>query len=1219
MVLLRDLIDIPEQVHRGDFVLRLTEGVTRPAETLRDYVVTDQLRACFDEALAFIRSAIESRSSKAAYLHGSFGSGKSHFMAVLHLLLQHDPDVRSVPALAPVLARHNAWLEGKRFLLVPYHMIGARSMESAILGGYVKHATQLHPGAPLPGVYLAERIFADARALRETMGDELFFQRLNAGKQPAGGGWGAIGAAWDPASFERALLAPPGAEDRVRLVGDLVAQVFQAYRDIAASSDEAFVSLDDGLATVSKHATSLGYHAVVLFLDELILWLASHVGDMTFLNREGQKLAKLVEATTADRPIPLVSFVARQRDLRELVGEHIPGAERLGFADVLRWWEGRFHRITLEDRNLPAIVEKRVLRPKSDTARLQLDQAFEETRHVRDEVMKVLLTSEADQRMFRAVYPFSPALIQTLIAVSSVLQRERTALKLLLQLLVNRREELALGEVVPVGDLFDVIEEGDEPFSDDMRHHFENARRLYYQKLLPLIERRHGARREEIARLPADEPRVRAFRADDRIVKTLLLAALVPEVESLKAMTATRLAALNHGTIRSPIPGREGSMVLSRCREWAAQVGEIRVGEDDPNPTIAVQLSSVDTESIIERARNVDNAGNRQVKVRDVLFEQLGVRAADTLWLRHEVLWRGTRRGVEIVFSNVRTLPDESLRARGDEWKVVIDYPFDADGHTARDDLACIDEFLRRGEPSRTLCWVPAFLTHEAQKDLGTSVILEHILAGERFASVASHLSQVDQASARALLDNQRSQLRQRLRACLEGAYGVAPAPPGAVEASPEIADRFQSLDPRLQPQPPVGADLKSAFEHLLGQLLAHQFPAHPVFEAEIRPAALRRVWELAQRAAQEPNGRLVVERERRLEMAQIANPLKLGEMHEDAFILGHHWRQHFQRKAAETRAPLSVRRLRQWTDEPTPMGLTKELQNLVILVFAEQTSHSFLLHGGPFQGSIDNLPDDLELRPQKLPSREDWMEASSRAGKLLGITASPLPTASGVAHLVTEAKRVAADLRSPCSALLPKLSLRLEAFGTQPSSARRFRTASAALAFIEAIHAAAPDDVVAAVVRAPIETSADAMTTSLKKAEAVGRALDVTKFELVEGIAKLLDARATRAEEIRRAVLDALERDEHAVALEPALRKAESEAVALLTVAPPSAPAPSPPPVRPKPSDPRLRVVEQSSAAGLDRENARAVLDGLGRKLAEKPARRLSIEWRIEEPEADR
>ncbi len=33
MTLIKELIDIPEQVQRGDFVLRLSEGVNRPEET----------------------------------------------------------------------------------------------------------------------------------------------------------------------------------------------------------------------------------------------------------------------------------------------------------------------------------------------------------------------------------------------------------------------------------------------------------------------------------------------------------------------------------------------------------------------------------------------------------------------------------------------------------------------------------------------------------------------------------------------------------------------------------------------------------------------------------------------------------------------------------------------------------------------------------------------------------------------------------------------------------------------------------------------------------------------------------------------------------------------------------------------------------------------------------------------------------------------------------
>ena len=130
MTLIRDLINIPERVHRDDFVLRLAEGVTRPAETLRTYVVTPQLAGAFDRALDLIRGALTSGSSKAAYLHGSFGSGKSHFMAVLHLLLQQHAAARATDGLEGVVTRHDDWLAGKRFLLVPYHMIGKPSLEA---------------------------------------------------------------------------------------------------------------------------------------------------------------------------------------------------------------------------------------------------------------------------------------------------------------------------------------------------------------------------------------------------------------------------------------------------------------------------------------------------------------------------------------------------------------------------------------------------------------------------------------------------------------------------------------------------------------------------------------------------------------------------------------------------------------------------------------------------------------------------------------------------------------------------------------------------------------------------------------------------------------------------------------------------------------------------------------------------------------------------------
>ena len=206
MTLLKDLIDIPEHVEQGQFVLRLAEGVTRPEETLHDYVVTPELKLCFEDALNFIKSGLQSKTSKASYLHGSFGSGKSHFMAVLHLILQGNTAARGIPELASVITKHNDWITGKKFLLVPYHMIGSNDMESGILGGYVEFIRRVHPDAPIPGVYLAEGLFRDAENLRKRMGDDRFFGTLREGSS-VDSEFGDVDRHWDAERFDTAIVA----------------------------------------------------------------------------------------------------------------------------------------------------------------------------------------------------------------------------------------------------------------------------------------------------------------------------------------------------------------------------------------------------------------------------------------------------------------------------------------------------------------------------------------------------------------------------------------------------------------------------------------------------------------------------------------------------------------------------------------------------------------------------------------------------------------------------------------------------------------------------------------------------------------------------------------------------------------------------------------------------------------------------------------------------
>jgi len=1245
--LLSELLDLPERVHRGDFVLSLSGGVQDPETTASSYVVTPQLERCFQEALGFIQSALESRSAKATYLHGSFGSGKSHFMAILYLLLENHPAVTRIPELAAVCAK-TPWRTEKKCLLVPYHLIGARDLESAILGGYVDYAGKHHPDAPLPGVYRAEALFRDAQSHREQLGDEKFFALLSRSKGRPG--WGAMATGWTVASFDAALAAPAGDKknERGRLIADLVENIFPSYQTVVRGQAEAFVPLDDGLAILSQHAQALGYDALILFLDELILWLASHAQNLPFVHQEGQKLAKLVEAQSSERPVPIISFVARQRDLRELVGEAITGAEQLGFADALKHWEGRFHTITLEDRNLPVIAEKRVLRPKNAAARAEIDQAFRETEKVRAEVMEILLTRDADRTMFRQVYPFSPALVQCLVAVSSALQRERTALKIMMQLLVDKRGTLEVGEVVPVGDLWDQVARGEEAFVPGMHHQFEMARRLWHRKLLPMLEDEHGVRIEHDIEPAAGDVEVRArlerFAKDARLLKTLLLAALVPEVEALRSLSPTRLAALNHGSIRSPVPGREGQIALEKLRKWAGRVGELRISPDAANPTISIQLVDVDIDSIIEAAQSQDNAANRQRKLRTMLFDAMRVAAEDRLLFDHELTWRGTKRRCSLGFYNVREAPLSNFENDDREWKLVIDFPFDTPGHTPRDDLARLDEFRQADRRARTLVWVPEFFSREMQAELGKLVVIDYLLRGDNLTQHAKHLSLEDRTTAKQLLENQQHELRAKALRALEGAYGIRKVSEGLLDPSFDLErDKFQSLEPGFQPQPVVAPDFEHALEHFLAQALAWQFPGHPEFQRDIKRAELEKILEVCLTANRDANRRVHVEDKKlRPVLAQVCEPLGLGRMRENLFVLDVEWRDLFSKElAANQQTSIAVRDLRRWCEKPKPRGLPSDVEDLLMIVYAAQVQYSCYLFDGASSPRIGSLHDDVVLRPFHGPPEDTWQKAQAVGGHIFGVATRQLLDpenlarfAAGVTAKTAEHQNDARELPALVRDRLVGLGVDAAAITAEGADSARYRTARAVAGLIERLRDRETNDVVREIAAAAIDTSAPAMGKSLTSSREVVAALDGNDWQLFDALGEITDGRRTAAAEILAELRDTLRADEVAQPLVAKLGSCRTRALALLT-RPAAMPAGAVPTAKPPPRTPNPAPGSQGeeaqrasdgaakfgsgSAGGLDRERLAELAQTLGDELAADEHLRLDISWRVRRVEGER
>ncbi|UJL30972.1 phage resistance protein [Mycolicibacterium vanbaalenii] len=1043
-VLLRDVIDIPERVGSDDYVLRLTDSTDDDAHiaaTLDAYVLTESLRENFDAALDLVADAVKQNTSRAAYLTGSFGSGKSHFMAVLYALLGNHPAVRT-PKFRALTGHYDGELAGKKLLRLTYHLLGATSLEQAVLRGYVDQITRLHPEAPLPAVHLSDKLLTDAENLRDKMGDEQFLAGLAGGNSGGSGDpWGGlIGGGWDLPRYRGALAAGPEDPERRELVSALAGSYFGSFAETAD-----YVDLDRGLVVISEHAKALGYDGVVLFLDELVLWLAFSVRDTEFFARESQKITKLVESSGRQRAIPLISFISRQMDLRKWFADAgASGAEQDALDRAFQYQQGRFREIELGDDNLAEVAHARLLKPKDEAAHEILNKAFADLTRSPEvwEVLRDSLNADdkhrgASEAEFRLTYPFSPVLVSTLRNLSSVMQRERTALKVMQRMLVDRRDTLTVEDLIPVGDAFDYIVEGSEPIDSHAKNMFDAAHDLYRNRLLPTLLDKHGVSTEQLDTDPDSVPR--GFRGQERIAKTLLLSAIAPNVPALRDITAGRLAALNHGSIKAMVAGGEARVVLGVVRDWAQKdAPEISVS-DGANPVIRVQLAEVDYQSVLDRIRAEDNSGRRRALLRRLIHQALGVGTAqDDLGgaATRTVVWRGSRREVDIVFGNVRdaaSLPEQSFDARPGTWRAVVDYPFDEAGFTSADDINRIDRLLAGGD-RHTVVWLPRFFTESAMEDLALLVKLDWLFtgSGDRWTENSDHLSATDRAQALGILKNLESGTRTGFDNLLKQAYGIEPADSKRITADSQQFDVLTSLSRDFQPQLPPAANLENAFLNIIDQAFSATYPNHPQFDpadSEVTARNFETVRDYVEKASTHRDGRVPTNPGAdRTAVRRIAGPLRVGKATEDHFLFDQtsfdYWATELDR-AAQNAGPVTVGALQTHIEALSPAwGLRPEARDLVVSAWALLRKRAWFEAGSAITAPpLGRMRPNIELRAEQLPEQQAWDDARANAAKLFGYTmARTYLTGANVADFAAQVRTHATEVGTKLGHLVDEL-----------------------------------------------------------------------------------------------------------------------------------------------------------------------------------------------------
>ena len=167
----------------------------------------------------------------------------------------------------------------------------------------------------------------------------------------------------------------------------------------------------------------------------------------------------------------------------------------------------------------------------------------------------------------------------------------------------------------------------------------------------------------------------------------------------------------------------------------------------------------------------------------------------------------------------------------------------------------------------------------------------------------------MDRAQARAILESQRTGLREALRRAVQECYGAAAPSPGTL-AEDSAHDRvLVSLDSSFSPAAPVGADLAAAFGNLVDQAFSATYPGHPRFEpgdVEVTARDLAAVYAHVERAVADPERRVRLEGDIAA-VRRVANPLQVGMAAETHFLFGDDkfpWGAEFERAAARDGVP---------------------------------------------------------------------------------------------------------------------------------------------------------------------------------------------------------------------------------------------------------------------------------------------------------------------------
>jgi hypothetical protein len=984
----------PQDIRAMGFVVKLRESDPSSDEVkqlVEDYVITPAVEKELPRILDEMKQVFDRGEEYGRFIHGSFGSGKSHFMMMLALLLEGTPSAWK--KFRPLLnahrdaqqsqrrdaPEHEGWLSKAGLLVVRIHMLSVRGkttgFDRAVYEGF--NQALKRRGKALFEFLNVESIFDEVRWEAKEYGD-IVWKRLETA--------GIVSGRED---FE--AIANGSVQARERF-----ARAWLQYKGREPSDAGIDPRWSEGLKRMAEHAKAQGFGGIVLMIDEFLLWLAEKSGQ-EFV-QEINNLNVIVDHNTGQRSAPIFVFVARQRNLQEFFPDLVDESK---IHEHLDHHAKRFEVTKLQDVELRHIVRGRVLRPRNAP---EIQRAVSSLSERHQKVLGALLAG-ADIDYLRDVYPFHPALIEMLVDVTSLMQRERSALRLLYELLVLHYPNLPLGEFLPVGSAFAAIfpESGVE--ASKKVELMQDIHHQYYSRLAPAIQK--------MAEENSSELNGERRRALDQLVKTVLLAEVSPRLKQ-GGLTIERLVQLNSVDVEGETFRGQVRVAETDLLALSQRVPDLQVAGQGKTALVRYVLGRVSLGEVLGRARSkVDNPAQRFKVFWGALKRAMGLEGSRGFedggpnegdW---DLTWRRTRRRGRIKLGNVREMSYDDFEPPAGTFKVLVDYPWDEPGHTVDEDRLRATNVRKNKGLLHTVCWLPRHMSPTELGVLTELAAVRYLLSDAGQEDLLETLGPQDRSK---LLD--QASIREKT---LEGQLD---------ELLKEVYVRhgeFVALITDVDSSRPRET-LAENLEHIATLLMDRQYPQHPNFLAEPRKQDLEALLEWMVQAS-ESNVSVAYDEAIGKVLKTLGQPLELVNLGQTKASLRLDSRYIKDVLLRADQDSVS------WSPIAERLRDTYGLQPLVVdlfLCFLCQRDHRALheVDGEPLEVRI-GMPSAVRVRLQrgKLMSAAEWHRLRDLGNQLFLI---PRPAAhrslQGQDRFTTELKRRGQEKREALQGLHKRL-----------------------------------------------------------------------------------------------------------------------------------------------------------------------------------------------------